>query len=288
MKKIALAAAAISTLFVGTASGADLAVKALHPAPPPCIWCGFYVGGNIGYGFGKTDVTGNNFYTGNLAPALTSGTLHTWSLSDNLNGVLGGGQVGYNTQFDHGLVVGIEADIQGTNLKSSGIAAIPLSPNALLGLVSNSGLSTTSDRLDWFGTVRGRLGFTAVAPNVLLYGTAGVAYGHVKGTLSYADTFPGLATISGVGQFNETRVGWTAGAGVEWKPSTLPRWSFKAEYLYTDLGSVRGQALVNTPTPFFAPGTFPVFVASQSSLYRFNTVRVGVNYHFGGPIVAKY
>jgi outer membrane immunogenic protein len=89
------------------------------------------------------------------------------------------------------------------------------------------------------------------------------------------------------GSNDETRAGWTAGGGGEWM--FAPKWSIKAEYLYVDLG----KQSVNLPClnpgicgspPQVAPG------ASYQTDFRFreHIARVGVNYHFGGPVVAKY
>ena len=93
-------------------------------------------------------------------------------------------------------------------------------------------MNATSDKLDWFGTVRGRLGFLAT-PTFLLYGTGGLAYGRVaSATVNSFTATPDIYT----GSTSTTRAGWTAGAGGEWM--FAPNWSAKAEYLYVDLGTV--------------------------------------------------
>jgi outer membrane immunogenic protein len=113
----------------------------------------------------------------------------------------------------------------------------------------------------------------------MLYATGGIAVGHVKGALAHSEFFPGNGgLIVGAGEFSAIRLGWTAGAGVEWMPAAFRAWSFKAEYLYTELGGI--DAKVNVNTLAAGPGGFPTFIASQSSLHRFSIVRVGVNYHF--------
>lgn len=97
----------------------------------------------------------------------------------------------------------------------------------------------------WFGTVRGRAGYTV--SNVLFYGTAGLAFGGLRG-----ETF-GLSET-------HTSAGWTAGVGAE--VGLAPRWSAKIEYLYVDLSD----------SPFAITGV--------SNGFRSNIVRAGVNYHF--------
>src|SRR5689334_4681426 len=159
MNKISTAILSVASVLSMTsfASAADMAVKAPPPPVATCIWCGFYIGGNVGYGWGTTDIVGSNFYTGNLG-GTTAGVIHAYGLSNHMEGAVAGGQIGYNTQISPNLVVGVEADIQWADLKSSGNAFVPLTPVGLLGLNPNSLTIATSQRLDWFGTVRGRLG----------------------------------------------------------------------------------------------------------------------------------
>jgi outer membrane immunogenic protein len=131
------------------------------------------------------------------------------TLTNRLSGVIGGAQIGYNWQIGS-LVAGLEADIQGSGIKGSAQAALVNlrddSPNAIT--------ASTNSELSWFGTVRGRLGVT-VTPDLLLYGTGGLAYGRVTDSANvqvddppFFDSWP--ASIS------STKTGWAAGAGAEW------------------------------------------------------------------------
>jgi outer membrane immunogenic protein len=91
----------------------------------------------------------------------------------------------------------------------------------------------------------------------------------------------------GHGSFSDTRVGWTAGGGLEWL--FAPNWSAKAEYLYYDLGAV---TYGGSPIATFTGGALFTLNALQSST-RFNghVVRAGLNYHFNwgtALVVAKY
>ncbi len=93
----------------------------------------------------------------------------------------------------------------------------------------------------------------------------------------------GLVRRVGHGYSDTTRVGWTAGGGLEWSPSQFPAWSFKAEYLYVDLGSTNANSVpLNGGVPALGPLGLasPVFAATQSSPTAFHTVHVGVNWHF--------
>jgi outer membrane immunogenic protein len=268
MKKIGLlAAASFAALSVGAAVAADLPSRKAAPAympppPPPPLWTGFYAGLNLGGGWTSNTVNaasltpyvgvGNNVY---FLPGNTSG-------GSNAGGVVGGGQIGYNYQFGPNILVGVETDFQGTSMSSAGDRNIVYYPDPLLQgslLVPLAPGGNPGIALNWFGTVRGRAGYL-ITPTLLVYGTAGFAYG-------------GLSA----GNFNSTRTGWTAGGGVEWM--FLPNWSAKAEYLYTDLSS---------------GGTTGAFGYNYGYHHhpQFNTVRAGVNYHFNwgasAPAIASY
>ena len=129
--------------------------------------------------------------------------------------------------------------------------------------------------IDWFGTLRGRIGYAPV-PTLLLYGTGGLAYG--GGGYEFT-TFTG-DNLSGTGFHDSTRLGWAAGAGVEW--AFLPDWSAKLEYLYVDLGRTHSHAinLVDSDDE-----TVVNAATLSGATSRFHTVRVGLNYHFNveGP-----
>ena len=136
MKKILLSATALSFALTASAFAADLpSYKAPLIAPPPAFsWTGLYGGVNIGYGFGNGDPdSGDLVYApysrlvppfpcavGCAIPIAVDPGNSVRSLSSNLNGVLGGGQAGYNYQFNPWLVVGLEADIQATDVHSQG------------------------------------------------------------------------------------------------------------------------------------------------------------------------
>src|SRR6185312_14587303 len=88
--------------------------------------------------------------------------------------------------------------------------------------------------IDWFGTVRGRVGFL-VTPQWLLYGTGGLAYGETKSSFTTTDLTGGCVpngTLCATGASSGVSTGWTAGAGAE--AMLAPNWSAKVEYLYVD------------------------------------------------------
>jgi outer membrane immunogenic protein len=147
---------------------------------------------------------------------------------------------------------------------------------------------TTTNKLDYLGTVRGRLGYL-LTPAFLVYGTGGLAYANVKASTTITQTnndcalFPAAcvqsATSTG-GAISQMRAGWTAGAGLEWLFTR--QWSAKVEYLHYDLGSVTSEnGLLVTGSGTFPGAGGPAIVNSVSSTqFRGDLVRAGVNFHW--------
>jgi outer membrane immunogenic protein len=291
MKKLALA---ISVLAISGASAlaADMAPAPIYtkaPIVPPVVydWTGFYVGGNIGYSWASWDSTSLAFPTFPGTPNFFSDTA-----KPHLDGVVGGVQGGYNWQFSPKWVVGIEGDFDWTGERASDPAYASLSFPSGIGTgicdahpictTTITGATTNDWKLPWFATLRGRLGYNP-DPTWLIYGTGGLAVGEMGFstsasatttiTNSIGQTFPGfpISASSGVFSQNETRVGYAVGGGIEKMFS--PNWTVKLEYLYLDWG-----------TYTFLSGTG----YDTSVRLRDNIVRAGVNYKFGGPVVAKY
>jgi len=277
MKRLLIGISAAASLFATNALAADLPAKApvYTKAPvyvePPVDWTGFYVGGNIGYSWGRSNDTST--VTNGLGTVVFTATDHA-----NLDGVVGGGQFGYNWQMQN-WVFGLEADIQGTGEKGTHsylcpigtCVPLPVGIAAVFGTVVSESLS---QKIDWFGTARGRIGVLA-APKVLLYATGGLAYGEV-------DTNATIGAVGGVPTVfpsaSNINVGWTVGAGVE--GVIAGNWTARLEYLYVDLGKVSGAFATTIGTT--------ALTSFYSSRITDNIVRVGVNYKFGGPVVAKY
>jgi len=265
---------AVASLLATSAFAADWPMPTYTKAPiyaePVFNWTGFYLGGNIGYSWGRSSNTST----------LTSsaGTL-LFSSTDKaaLNGVFGGGQVGYNWQVQN-FVWGLEADIQGTKEMGSRSFVCPVgvcipTPVGVPAAAGTPVPAVLGQKIDWLGTVRGRAG-VAVTPTLLLYATGGLAYGEVN-------TNESIGVIPSAFSSNATNAGWTAGGGIE--GAIGGNWTARVEYLYVDLGKVNGSFL----TPLTAVGG-GVIATNYSSHITDNIVRVGINYKFNGPVVAKY
>jgi outer membrane immunogenic protein len=291
MKKLLFTTAALGAL-AGPAMAADMAIYKA-PAPVPIVygWTGWYVGANLGGAWSNDPVTVSTSNVGFCpAPGCTAAFLTSQisaqgasgSFGGNKAGVIGGGQIGYNWQVSPAWVAGLETDFQGIGGSSSfngggGTIGLPGFPGS--GVTTN-GLAITK-QTDWLGTVRARFGYL-VSPNLLVYGTGGLAYGDAKSSTSVSQTLVGFGGIApnyaSSASVSGTRAGWTAGGGIEWM--IFPRWSVKAEYLHYDLGSVAynsplGPALTAPPPPTY-------FTNNVQSTTRFDgdIVRAGVNYHW--------
>ncbi|AWM02464.1 outer membrane protein [Bradyrhizobium amphicarpaeae] len=292
MKRIVIGMAAALSLFATGAMAADLAARPYVKAPvmdPVWSWTGWYVGANAGYSWGRSRSDASYFNSGTGVPiAPPAGSIT--SASFDMNGAIAGGQAGYNWQSAN-WVYGIEGDLQWSDEKGRaafscvGTAAAPVAGPCLptFTFLPPGGLAGTTlaidQKLQWFGTVRGRVGILAT-PKVLFYGTGGVAFGEIKttGTLSSFTTVAPFGPIASVGSSSTTRVGWTVGAGVEGKITR--NWSAKLEYLYMDLGRF------STGNFTLAP-TLPIS-ASVSSHFTDHILRAGINYQFDSPVVARY
>jgi outer membrane immunogenic protein len=288
MNRILIAGATIASLLTTNALAADLAPRPYTKAPVVAAvvydWTGFYIGGNAGYSWGRASTDGTLTGTQNVSvfrtagPDLISSTntvLAALPLTGraNVNGFIGGGQAGYNWQRGTWLF-GLEGDIQYSDER--GRAEVCLVAGCAIG----TGILTANYKLDWFGTARGRVGFLPT-DRVLLYATGGLAYGHLSATA------PLLS-------WGSTRAGWTVGAGAE---AAIDRnWSVKLEYLYMDLGNVGSSGAsatgvvnqLNTPGIGFNTVTTTTLTSAFRTKFTDNIVRVGLNYRFGGPVVAKY
>jgi outer membrane immunogenic protein len=258
IRAFATAAILASTATLGAhgASAADL-TKPIYKAPaaaPVYNWSGFYAGFNIGWGWNDDDVSLED--SSGFGPAAIAAGQVPASVNLKQDGALGGAQIGYNWQTG-ALVLGVEADFQGSDIHGSGRSSYP-GPGFPT-------LTTMNSRLDWFGTVRGRVGYTPM-PEALLYVTGGLAYGRVSSNMDFVIT----PTVSFHGSLSDVRTGWAVGAGAEW--AFAPRWSVKAEYLYMDLGSTT----VHMTLPLL-----PTAFLDYKLEHRDQIVRLGVNYKLG-------
>jgi opacity protein-like surface antigen/outer membrane receptor protein involved in Fe transport len=251
------------------------------PATPPYVpwisqhpavwtWAGVYIGGNFGYGTSR-------FGTDLLYADGFGNTLSATRFSVKHDGAIGGGQLGYNWQYGMWLA-GLEADMTFQHYRTATVSQC-------LGAICNptvAGIDAPvsvmgQHNLDWFGTVRGRLG-VAITPDLLVYGTGGLAYGEIEhaGLIWGSD---GMLTNDAASTYanRALRAGWVAGGGIEAR--IAGNVTGRIEYLHTDFGFDRAQALLTS-------NATPVAVDFNSRIAE-DLVRVGLNYKFD-PYLAPY
>jgi outer membrane immunogenic protein len=212
MKKFFIGGVAFATLSaVGPVAAADMPVKAaVYKAPPPIVaysWTGFYVGGHLGYGWAKPDVSDPTTGAPVAAPLPSP------------RGFLGGAQVGFNYEVAR-WVFGIEADYTWTDVKGTA--------NCFVLSCAPGGL-TLYGYPDQHATLAGRIGYDF--DRLLLYVKAGGAWVHEK----FQHTAIAGARCLVPCTASNTGTGWVVGGGFEY--ALTNNWSVKLEYTYMNFGT---------------------------------------------------
>jgi outer membrane immunogenic protein len=179
----------------------------------PFKWSGFYAGLNAGYGWAQTSAAFTNGASG--------------ALSLPAQGALAGGQVGFNWQQGN-IVFGIEGAIDASRLTQDGTGT------------TNPNISHIDVNVDQIASIRGRLGWLA-QNDLMLYGTAGVAFAHMNRNQIYdpnngGGPFDPLTTVP----LANWHTGWTVGVGVE--KAIGHNWSAGLEYDYAQFNTVHYQS----------------------------------------------
>lgn len=276
-KAIVSAVIALSAVLgIGVASAADLPVKAPPMMAPVYSWSGFYLGVNAGGDWSQFDPATTAAFspTGYFASTSVLAIGFVGAQTIKASGFTGGLTAGYNWQASN-FVYGLESDFNFFRVRGSATGSLLYPCCAPTAFTVTSSASS-----DWLITARARAG-VLVTPALLLYGTGGLAVANVKANFLFTDTF---ATAAESAAIDATRVGWTAGFGGEW--AVMNGWSVKAEYLYVDLGTA--STISSNLTAFTPPIAFPTNTFTHWVDLRSNIVRVGLNYKFGGPVIARY
>jgi outer membrane immunogenic protein len=278
MRRILLAIAAIASSS-SFASAADLPAS-VYKAPvmaPVASWTGFYAGLNGGYAFAHQSVDPTVVSEACDNPLGCPQILALLSTGRSMNpgGFTGGLQFGYNQQYGN-MLFGLEADVDYSRLNGSfAYGPIRPSPQPITG--AGSGSVTTN----WVATIRPRFGW--VADRLLVYVTGGLAFTdqHNRQTAVVVVNGQIAGPIGSFDLSSSGNIGAVVGAGVEY--AWTNQWSVKAEYLHFDFATVRASAGV-----IGGIGGFDGAVMNSNWHLTADTVRVGINYHFGGPVVARY
>ncbi|MDQ0475084.1 outer membrane protein [Labrys wisconsinensis] len=242
--RVLLAAAAVSVVSY-PAFAADLSPAPVEPAAPapvvlPFSWTGFYAGVNLGADFGDSKFKDRSFGNGAWNAAGDS-------FKPDRTGFTGGGQVGYNYQWDW-VVLGAEADVG--YLGGSAHKASSLNGNTV-GSIDDG----------WYSTIRGRVG--VAYDRFLVFGTGGVIFADQGAHVVDNTTGASLVTNK-----TDVQTGWTVGGGVEY--ALTDNWTVRGDFLYYDLGKKNVTGQLNGSS-----GTYGFSVNNTGEL-----ARLAVNYKF--------
>ena len=267
MRRIRRAAVAVAAVIglVSVASAADLPVKAPVKAPvaaPVISWTGFYIGGDIGGAW--TSNTGT--WTGLPTPADFG--INAISGSNGGSSFIGGLHAGFNWQFAPTWVAGIEGDWSWAKARGSFSQGWTLFGTAT---PAPGAFTNMTSALDWLSSLRARLGYL-VMPNLLAYGTGGVAWAKFDYAANNFCNAPcgGPPPYIANPAFSNTQAGYAVGGGLEWAMTN--NWTLRGEYIFYRFNSA--------PSVIVNPG--PGFLSSSDSWSSTNVsvARAGLSYKF--------
>jgi high affinity Mn2+ porin len=223
-------------------------------------WSGFYAGGNMGVGWGKSNWT--------AAPGV-NGSTNLFQTIDTFNesgSFFAGVQTGYNYVLPNRILLGAEVDATFAAFQTvpSGVNPFGLGFGGISAFTApNVGAVNLAETMLWSGTARGRIGY---APgHWLFYATGGFAWAYNE---------QALTQVGGAGLSQSVflwRLGWAAGGGVE--VPIAPHWTARLEYLYTGYG--------NHNTTYFLGAVQPI-----NADFSVQEVRAGLDYQFGSSAAA--
>jgi outer membrane immunogenic protein len=230
--------------------------------PAPFAWAGSYFGLDVGYS--RASPTGGyNISSATLSalppiiPTVDASGMHPLTM----RGGLIGAEFGYNWQPADRFVVGVEGDFNWSGLSGSMANGGPIP------VVGGVYSIAQSFKTDWYGSLRGRVGFTPLG-NVLIFATGGGAFAHINYASGFTDTFNETENVS----IKAMKVGWVLGAGAEY--ALTENWSTKVEYLHSQFSASTGSG-----SGVLTDGTIATITHSTGAL-GINTIRVGLNYQF--------
>jgi outer membrane immunogenic protein len=259
-----LIGAGLLALIAGTGSAvaADMPVRpppAVAPAAAPCCvvpdWVGFYVGVHGGGGWAHESFEPSEFFS--PTPGVT--TPFVTPPDARPKGGVFGFQFGHNWQWGP-VVGGLEIDFSGADIRESTAFFDPFRPFDVF---------NRDKRIDELASARGRLGYL-VFPNLLLYGTAGIGWGHERIRTTAFETVPTFAVASQESFLNE--FGWVAGVGLEWK--FWNSWLLRGEWLHYDFGRVTDP----NNNVFLSAG--PFFLDNSNIRTTVDVARAAISYKF--------
>jgi outer membrane immunogenic protein len=268
IRKLSILGASLAALCSTAVLAADLPVTPPPPVYVPYSWTGIYLGINLGLG-------GDRFQYPFSVSVPAVATFASGNASITSSGIIGGGQIGYNWEFGNNVVLGFETDFDGAGIRGKATANLN---GIALGAVPFGAAIQAGSRINYIGTVRGRLGYAW--DRFLVYGTGGFAYGQVNSAIS-ASAAAGGGAIAFTDSQNSSRTGFAVGGGFEY--ALTNNLTVKTEYLYVNLGT---NNILNQ-------NLFGVVGVNVNQKTQVNIARAGINYKFNwfNPIpavVARY
>jgi len=238
-------------------------------------WSGPYAGLQVGAAWGDND--------GKFSYATPDGLMDSPSLVTTARGVLAGAHVGYNQQFDH-WVLGLEGSGGVSNLEKKEVLGVdnpnpalyyvvPVGDNVYCNANFCGGSINTHITSNVQGSLRARAGYAW--NRLLLYGTGGLAFSNINVQSNIGgEDVNGNYYFAAAKDRSLLQLGWTLGAGVEY--AITPRWSARAEWRYSDFGSI-----IEAPTIFSASPDGTAFYQGKRRLTQ-DQLELGFSYKFGG------
>jgi outer membrane immunogenic protein len=267
--------AALSYKFDWPPAGAGSVARGVMPLKAPArvaawSWSGFYLGGNVGYGWGRDPFT-EDINLDHGGPFVKLFGVDSKSL-------LGGFQAGANWQYDTAWMGGLEIDL-GSGIKGSGTNTASVTTGVGAAATTFTNTVTQTDKFDLLGSGRARVGYLPW-PNAMLYGTGGLAWTRLVTT---QDTFALSASGGNPANTNTVAIsttnpswefGWVAGVGGEARLLDT-NWLVRIEYLHYDFGARASNfevfAIAGAPTQTFGTTTGHLTI---------DAVRAGFDYKF--------
>lgn len=268
-KTVCLSVCVAALMTGGLAHAGSVTPAAPAPQAQLPTWDGFFLGAHAGWGKANTSSathSGSGF--GNfLSPNFLNGILDFEFRNNDLDGFIGGAQVGYNVQSSR-VIWGLVADLSMADISDSDITTFGPFDLGFFGEAGPFGIGADT-QTNFLATARGRVGYL-VTPRILPYIHGGLAVQETETRMVPLASFGPMAGLKN----KDVEFGWVIGAGVEAKLDD--RVSFFAEYSYMDFGSSTSSFDVGQGTLLSPLGTVDIKNSDQ-----FHAVKVGINIQIG-------
>ncbi len=268
MKKTLLGFSLLALLSTPALSSANHGKDYKNDAmPEQSSWTGFYAGVNAGEAFSNANprTTTVDSPTGYFATSSIQDVASAGTQKINASAFDYGIQGGYNYEFNN-FILGLEADLTGTNLSGSQASTRVYTCCTPTSLTINQAVQST-----WLFTARPRVGYSF--GRLMIFATGGYARTNVTYKTTLTDDY---ANAHENRNLSQSLNGWAAGAGLEYQLMT--HWSVRAEYIMTGLGNVTGTS--NNLTAYTPAVSYPTNVFTHTTSFKTQLANFALNYRF--------